>query len=125
MGVQISTDSERNILLVRATDKLSQQDYEQLMPAVEELIQQRGKVRVLFEMDDFHGWSAGALWEDIKFDAAHFNDIERVALVGDAKWEAWMATFCRPFTSAQIRFFDRAQVEEAQRWIADRQQDQR
>src|SRR3990170_6202544 len=115
MGVQISTDSERNILLVRANGKLSKQDYEQLVPAVEELIQQRGKARVLFDMDDFHGWSAGALWEDIKFDAAHFNDIERVALVGDAKWEAWMATFCRPFTSAQIRFFDRAQIEEAQR----------
>jgi hypothetical protein len=125
MGVEISTDSERNFLLVRAKGKLSKQDYEQLVPAVEKLIQQRGKVRVLFDMDDFHGWSTGALWQDIKFDAAHFNDIERVALVGDAKWEALMAIFCRPFTSAQIRFFDRAQIAEARRWIADGQQEQR
>jgi hypothetical protein len=123
MSVQILT--EGNILLVRASGKLSKEDYEQLVPAVEKLIGQRGKVRVLFDMDDFHGWSTGALWEDIKFDAAHFNDIERVALVGDAKWEAWMATFCKPFTSAQIQYFDRAQRAEAKRWIADGQHEQR
>jgi len=30
-------------------------------------------------MTGFHGWDAGALWEDIKFDIKHFGDIERLA----------------------------------------------
>ena len=31
---------------------------------------------MLVEMHDFHGWTAGAIWEDIRFDAKHFTDIE-------------------------------------------------
>ena len=42
-------------------------------------------------MKDFHGWDAGALWEDIKFDLKHFSDIERVAMVGEKKWQKGMS----------------------------------
>ena len=55
---------------------------------------------MLVRLHDFHGWTAGALWEDIKFDLKHFAHIERLALVGDRKWEAGMAVFCKPFTTA-------------------------
>jgi hypothetical protein len=60
-------------------------------------------------MHDFHGWDAGALWEDAKFDLKHFADIERLAFVGEKKWEKGMAQFCRPFTKATIRYFDRSE----------------
>ena len=53
------------------------------MPEFEKQIGQHGKIRVLFQMDDFHGWNATALWEDIKLDYKHFSDIERIAMVGD------------------------------------------
>jgi hypothetical protein len=68
-------------------------------------------------MHEFHGWTAGALWEDLKFDAKHVRDIERLALVGEKRWEAGMAAFCRPFTTATIRYFDRAQAAEAYKWL--------
>ena len=72
---------------------------------------------MLVVMHDFHGWTAGALWEDIKFDAKHFNDIERLALVGDKKWEHDMSIFCRPFTTAKIRYFDILSENEARNWL--------
>jgi len=31
-------------------------------------------------MPRFKGWTAGALWEDTKFAAKHFNDIDRIAV---------------------------------------------
>ena len=49
------------------------------MPVVEAAIKEHGKVRMLVVMHDFHGWTAGALWEDIKFDMHHFRDIGRLA----------------------------------------------
>jgi len=71
----------------------------------------------LFVVKDFHGWTAGALWEDLKFDLKHWRDIERLAFVGDKKWEKGMAAFCKPFTKAQIQYFDMAQLEEARGWL--------
>jgi hypothetical protein len=68
-------------------------------------------------MADFHGWDAGALWEDIKFDIRHFADIERLAMVGDKKWQHGMATFCKPFTKATIRYFHHAEATQARKWL--------
>ncbi len=84
----------------------------------EEKIKEHGKIRILFIMHDFHGWSAGAAWEDFKFDLKHFNHIERLAIVGETKWEKGMSVFCRPFTTAKIKYFDHADIEKAREWIA-------
>ena len=120
MPVQLNRVNEagKQILVARASGSLSKEEYEHFIPEVERLIKQEGKIRLLFDMQDFHGWQAGALWEDIKFDLKHFSDIERLAMVGEKKWEEWMAKFCAPFTSAEIRYFDHDQIAEAKRWVA-------
>lgn len=60
---------------VHATGKLTKEFYEQFVPALETQIKAAGKLRLLFVMTDFHGWTAGAMWEDIKFDMKHWKDI--------------------------------------------------
>jgi hypothetical protein len=106
------------ILEVRVTGKLTDEDYQQFVPAFESLANRHGKIRLLFEMVDFHGWTAVALWDDVKFDMAHFSAIERLAFVGDARWERGMALFCQPFTTATIRFFESAAIQEARDWLS-------
>jgi phosphatidylglycerol lysyltransferase len=117
MAVEVKESEFGKILEIRATGKLAKQDYEHFVPVAERLIEKHKKIRVLFEMHDFHGWEAGALWEDVKFDVKHFRHIERLALVGESKWEKGMAHFCRPFTTAKIRYFDSKDVDEARTWI--------
>jgi hypothetical protein len=117
MSVDLHEEDGGKVLVVNLSGKLSKDDYARFAPEVERLIKQHGKLRMLVRMHDFHGWTIGGLWEDIKFDWKHFSDIERLALVGDRKWEANMATFCKPFTSAKIRYFDEAQANEAAKWI--------
>lgn len=107
------------LLSLNISGKLSKEDYEQFVPKVEDLIKQHGKIRVLMLMNDFHGWELGALWEDLKFDAKHFRDIERLAMVGDTKWEAGMAVFCKPFTTAKIKYFDVSKAADAGEWIRE------
>jgi hypothetical protein len=119
MAVELQEQNGGKILVVRLTGKLSKADYESFVPEVERLITQFGNIRVLVEMNDFHGWGAAALWEDIKFDARHFSDIDRLAMVGDKKWEKGMATFCRPFTTAKIKYFDKADRQKAYDWIEE------
>jgi hypothetical protein len=110
--------SMSKMLHVRATGKLRVADYELFAPAMEALIREPGKVRILFEMHSFKGWTAGALWEDVKFDFKHFTDIDRLAIVGESEWEHGMAIFCRPFTTAAVRYFNRDQIGEAKAWLA-------
>jgi hypothetical protein len=117
MTIELKENLAEGVVFVKASGKLSKQDYEVFVPAVEKLIEAHGKISVLFEMHDFHGWEIGALWEDTKFDLKHFRDIERLALVGENKWEELMSKFCQPFTTANIRYFSHEQANEARQWV--------
>ncbi len=119
MPVVLHEEAGGKLLRVEMSGKLEKQDYQHFVPEFERLVQREGKLRVLCRMHDFHGWTMGALWEDIKFDLKHFSDIERLAFVGDRKWEAGMAAFCKPFTRATIRYFDEGQYDEAVRWASE------
>lgn len=55
----------------------------------------------------------------MKFDAKHYHDIERLAIVGESRWQESMSRVCKPFTSAEIRYFPRDRVDEAQAWIEE------
>lgn len=119
MAVELHEDSDGKVLIVNLSGKLVREDYIRLNPHVEQLVRAQGKVRMVVRMHDFHGWTMGALWEDIKFDLRHFAHIERLALIGDKKWEAGMAMFCKPFTTARIRFFDESRADEALAWVRE------
>lgn len=117
----VTTEMQRagRVLTLKLTGKLVKADYEHFVPLVESMVKEHGKVRMIVDMHDFHGWEMAALWEDIKFDAKHFNDIERLALIGEKKWEHGMAVFCRPFTTAKIQYFTREHAADAEAWIAE------
>jgi hypothetical protein len=115
---QLASDSPK-VLAFRMSGKLHDEDYKKFVPLVDDAIAKEGKVRILAVFHDFHGWDLHALWDDIKFSTTHCTKIERIALVGEKKWEEWMAKVCKPFTKAKIRYFDVSQMEAAKRWIAE------
>lgn len=91
--------------------------YRHFVPAFERLFKGPGKLRVLVEVSDLRGWSDGPSWRELAFDLKRFSHIERLALVGNREWESGAVAFCRPFTSATIRFFDRAAIRWARAWL--------
>jgi len=114
----IETGSEK-VLGVKLRGTLHDDDYKQFEPQIETVLTREGKVRLFVQFDDFHGWDMQAAWDDFKFGLKHYSDFERIAMVGDRKWEKWMAALCKPFTKAQLRYFDKTEVEAAWKWIRD------
>ena len=108
------------IVTLRIKEKLTTEDYNEFVPMIEGMMESNSKIRLLVELHDFEGWTAGALWEDSKFAARHFNDIERLAVVGDKRWEKGVTMFIKPFTSAEVRYFDIKTVDEARQWIHEK-----
>lgn len=111
---QLPSESGK-ILGFKMSGKLHDEDYKKFVPTVEQAIDQHGKVRMLAQFHDFHGWDMRSLWDDIKFATKHCNDLERIALVGENKWEEWMAKVCKPFTMAKIEYFQ--DVDAAWNWL--------
>ena len=103
----------------KLSGKLREEDYKKFVPMVDTELAKEGKVNVLAQFHDFHGWDLHALWDDIKFSTTHCTKIKRIAIVGDKTWEKWMATVCKPFTLAAIRYFDALEIEAAKAWLAE------
>lgn len=49
----------------------------------------------------------------------HFADTERLAMVGETQWQHGMATFCKPFTNATVRYFDHAEAKAVRQWLGE------
>jgi hypothetical protein len=119
MPIQLNEENGGKRLAVHVSGKLAAADYEHFVPEFERLVGLHGKLDVLFDMIGFHGWTAGALWEDTKFAMHHFSDIDRLAVVGEKKWQKGMATFCKPFTKAKVKYFDHTDATKAREWLGE------
>ena len=115
---QLPTNSDQ-VLGFRLSGKLHDEDYKKFVPLVDAEIAKEGKVNLLAQFQDFHGWDVKALWDDVKFATTHCTKIKRIALVGDKTWEKWMATVCKPFTLAKVKYFDASQIDAAKAWLAE------
>lgn len=103
----------------KLSGKLHDDDYKTFVPLIDAEIAKSGKVNVLAQFHDFHGWDMHALWDDIKFSTTHCTRIEKIALVGENSWQKWMSAVCKPFTMAKIRYFDASELESAKQWLAE------
>ena len=103
--------------------KLHDEDCKQFVPQLETILTAEGRVRLFIQLEDFHGWDLYAALDDLKFSLRHYSDFERIAMVGDRKWERWMASFCKPFTKAKVMYFDKAEVEAAWAWLQDQEEE--
>lgn len=101
---------------IRILGKLTKADYEAIIPEIERVIADGDSLRLVIELHDFQGWSAGAFWEDVRCETQSFGAIERLAIIGDSQWQRGLAMFCIPFINADIRFFNPLHHTEANAW---------
>jgi len=97
--------------------KLDSSDYQRFTALAEDRIRNHGEVNLLVRATNFRGWSPAALWEDLRFDVAHYDDVFRLALVAEDSSKEWMATLSRPFTGARVEFFPDSELESAREWV--------
>ncbi|MEG9328300.1 STAS/SEC14 domain-containing protein [Salinimicrobium catena] len=112
-----SIQTDQNIVYTIAEGQLDDEDYNRIIPLLKEKIESFGKVRWYFEMKDFTGWTFSAMWKDLKFDVKNRNNLERVAMVGDKTWEKQLTQLMKPFTEAEIKFYESEDREKARYWI--------
>ena len=119
MPIQLKEEDGGKICLVQVSGELISADYAHLVSKFERLVRQHGKLRVMYDMRNFRGWDAGALWAEVRFDVKHFKDIIRCAAVGDQRWQKRLTEFCEPFTAGTIRYFDSVGVAAARKWLGE------
>ena len=77
------------------------------------------RVNVLVIVEEFRGWERGTDWGDMTFFDMFGNQIDKIAIVADPKWEAEALAFAGAgFRHGQVKFFPESQLALARAWLA-------
>jgi hypothetical protein len=78
------------------------------------------KPRILAILKSFEGWERGADWVDLDFLFSHSNEIARIAIVGEPRWEAEGLAFAGAgFRRAPVKYFPSEEEAQARAWLAE------
>jgi hypothetical protein len=75
--------------------------------------------RILAVLENFEGWEQSLAWGNLDFRYWHSNDIEKIAIVGEPRFEQAALAFAGAgFRNAPVKFFPDSQLAEARAWLA-------
>jgi len=117
---QRKSESTETVLGYEITDRLSNEEMQQIIRELEGTIAEFGKIRVLIDLQAFPYGDLGALWEDLKFTVRHTKDTERLAVIGDSAWIKGSIRLFDALTATECRYFDHSEVEQAWSWLGKR-----
>ena len=109
---------EDNIIVITVSSTLTKEDYETLMPRLEQEAQRHEKLCLVWEMHDF-SWQPDAALADLKLDAKLNSEVSKLAMIGEASWQDWMTKLSKPFASGELRYFDKSERDAAYAWIRE------
>lgn len=111
-------ERDKDALTLEVSGTLTKDDYREVVPQLEKIVESSGKIRALVELNEFEGWQPSAIVDELRFDIRHRNDIERIAILGEGKGQELLAKIASPLFSGDIRFFNKAEIVEAKSWLS-------
>lgn len=114
-----ATEPAESRVAIQIIGTLDRADLKVLGHQLDLHVEQHGRIRLLIEFVDFKGWTLGGAWEDLKLAFKHFRRIDRIAVVGESRWEKEMTKVAKAFTAAELRYFDVGARERADAWLRD------
>ncbi|QSZ66245.1 STAS/SEC14 domain-containing protein [Methanofollis aquaemaris] len=111
--------SEGKVVGYRVSGRLTAADYDRIFADAGGVIGEYGAIRMLCDMEEFQGVELAALWEDFEFGIKYGRSVERLAIVGDAAWEKWIARLAVPLYAHEGRYFPESERDAAWVWLRE------
>src|SRR5947207_7364805 len=108
------------LLVLRVGGELKKSELDAAQSKFVEIIAGAGTVKLLVLLENFSGWERGEQWGDTDFFFSHRNDFEKIAVVGNPRWEAQVLAFTGAgLRKGPVKFFPGTAESEARAWLAE------
>jgi len=109
-----------NLFRVRISGVLLQAELNDVQAVAVREIARLGAIKLLFVLEQFGGWERDTDWGDLAFYETHDKDIEKIAILGDAKWRDHGLAFAGAgIRKAAVRYFSPAETAQARAWLLE------
>ncbi len=117
----ISTSN--HVVAFRISGKVTAEEFERIIGALDETIDQRGSAAIYVEILDIAGMTLKAFLKDIRYgfrQIGHLERFTRSAVVTDRKWLQTVADWeGKLFPGIEVRGFEQDASDEAMQWVAE------
>jgi hypothetical protein len=106
-------------LSLKAIGKLTHGDYQMITPLIDSALEgvKDPKINVIVDGTELEGWEPRAAWDDFKLGLKHGREFEKIAIVGNKKWQERIAKVGSWFISGEVKYFE--SDSEALSWLAN------
>jgi SpoIIAA-like len=111
-------DVPAGVIGFEVAGRIEAEDYRDVVLPALERAAQGGEVRFVIIMPEFHGMSAGAVWQDLKIGIEHLRAWKRIAVVTDVDWIHHLTNLFGWMTPGETKTFSLEQRQEAMAWVA-------
>ena len=120
-GLSIGIERVNNdfFLSLKATGKLTHQDYEKINPMIDSALEgvKDPKVNVFIDGSELEGWELRAAWDDFKLGLKHGAQFDKIAIFGNKKWQEYSAKIGSWFISGEVKYFE--DEDQALNWLQE------
>ncbi|MCW9706259.1 STAS/SEC14 domain-containing protein [Fodinibius salsisoli] len=114
----VNNELQNGVLALRVTDKLTEGDLNDLVPVLKNQVDRTEDPHLIMIMEDFKGWDdAATFWKDLRLDAEYIGSFDRIAIVGEEKWQQWSTQLLNPLFNEELQFFSLDHAGSAWNWI--------
>ena len=113
-------DNSEGMVTIRISGKLNFAEYAEGQRKMGERIRQEGKrIRSLILLENYLGTEKEGDWGDVSFQAEFDDYIDKMAIVGEKKWEDLVLMFTgKGVRQFPIEYFEPADLAKAKAWLA-------
>lgn len=119
MSIGIESVGDEVFLSIKAVGKLTHADYQIITPLIDGALGavKEPKVKMLMDATELDGWELRAAWDDLKLGLKHGSDFQKVAIVGNQRWQDLAAKVGSWFLPGEARSFEGRDA--ALTWLAE------
>lgn len=117
LSIGMERVNDQFFLKLKAVGKLTHADYDIINPLIDSALEgvKEPKVNVFIDGTELDGWEPRAAWDDFKLGLKHGGEFEKIAIVGNKKWQEMAARVGSWFISGDVKYFE--EEDEALEWL--------
>jgi hypothetical protein len=107
-----------NTLRILIPEKLQADDFAEIAPQVDSVINAHGRIRLLIDATKFGGRENIAAFENhANFVKTHQEKVDRIAVIVAHDWQHWLIGTVRIFLHPDVKAYDKGHERAALQWI--------
>jgi len=119
LSIGIERTDSRFFMTMKATGKLTHEDYETITPMIDAALAgvKEARINMLVDGTQMEGWETRAAWDDFKLGIKHGKEFEKIAIYGNKNWQEIAAKIGSWFVSGEVKYF--ADQDDALQWLGE------